>query len=96
MVCLILRLLLEVLLHSFARVHVHAELDELLVACELLFIQLVQDFFFPLFLEDEHDSSNDLRLLGGSRHLLIALDCHVSCLTYRLNIELSKNISNLV
>ena len=59
-VWLSLRRLLEVLVHAFARVHVHAELDEPLVTGELLFVQLVKYFLFLLFLEGEHDPHDDL------------------------------------
>ena len=96
LVCLRLCLLLEVLFHSFARIHVHAELDEGLVARELLLVQLVQDFFLPLLLEGKHHSSDNLRLLGWSRCLWIVLNCHVCSLAYRLNIELGEYFCNLV
>ena len=88
-------MLREELFHSFARVHVHAELDEGLVASELLLVQLIQNLFLPLLLEGKHHSSDNLRLLGMSRCLRIVLDCHVCSLANRLNIELRKYFCNL-
>ena len=51
---------------AFAQILVHAQLDQLLIAFELLFVESSQNLFFLFFLECKHNVADNLRFLSNS------------------------------
>ena len=86
----------------FAKILVHAQLDQLLIAFELLFVEAIQNLFFLFFLKCEHNIADNLGFLSDSvriphvAEIVLILDCQIGGFLDCLDVEFCEDFGDVI